>query len=89
MDIVVENIKCDGCAGTITKKLSEVFNTDNIQVDLDTGRVSIDTDENQKDLLVEVLKGLGYPQVDSVSGFNSTKAKARSFVSCAIGKINK
>jgi hypothetical protein len=32
---------------------------------------------------------LGYPEIDSVHGFDSTKAKAKSFVSCAYGKMVK
>jgi copper chaperone CopZ len=89
MNIAVENIKCGGCANSITKKLSKIFNTDNIQINVDTGMVSIDIGEDQQCLLSEVLQELGYPKKDSVSGFSSTKARIKSFASCAIGKIEK
>jgi len=89
MEIVVENIKCGGCAGSITKKLSSVFDTDNIKVDVGSGTVNIDINEDQKERLSMVLLNLGYPQIQSVSGLNSAKARAKSFVSCAIGKIDK
>lgn len=88
MDIFVENIKCSGCAGTITKKLTAAFNPKNIQVNVETGAVSIDIDDSKKAKVIEVLHGLGYPQVNCVNGFEHAKAKAKSFVSCAIGKIN-
>jgi len=39
--------------------------------------------------LAKVLLDLGYPEIDSVEGFDSAKAKAKSFVSCAIGKMDK
>jgi len=35
MNITVENIKCGGCAGTITKKLTKVFDTENIEINID------------------------------------------------------
>ncbi|HIE77504.1 MAG TPA: copper chaperone [Candidatus Thioglobus sp.] len=89
MEIAVENIKCGGCAGSITKKLSSVFGTDNIKIDVGSGTVNIDVNEDQKEHLSRVLQDLGYPQINSVSGLNSAKARAKSFVSCAIGKLDK
>lgn len=88
MNITVENIKCGGCAGTITKKLSAAFDTDNIQINIEQGIVSIDVDKSKKTQVAEILLNLGYPEINSVQGFSSTKAKAKSFVSCAIGKID-
>ncbi len=88
MEITVENIKCGGCAGSINKKLASTFNTKNIKVDIKKGIVSIDLDDGRKPEVVKILLGLGYPEVDSVRGIGSAKAKAKSFVSCAIGKIN-
>jgi copper chaperone CopZ len=88
MDITVENIKCGGCAGTITKKLSSTFDTENINVNIEQGTISIDIDDSKREELVQVLLGLGYPETDSVHGLNSAKAKAKSFVSCAIGKMD-
>jgi copper chaperone CopZ len=89
MNLIVENIKCGGCTSSITKKLRSVLSTNNINIDIDAGIVSIDVEEGQKDRAIKVLQDMGYPQKDSVNGFNSTKAKAKSFISCAIGKINK
>ena len=88
MNITVENIKCGGCAGTITKKLTKVFDTENIEINIEQGIIDIDIDESKREELTEVLLGLGYPKVDSVHGFDSTKAKAKSLVSCAIGKMD-
>ncbi|RUA05591.1 MAG: heavy metal transporter, partial [Gammaproteobacteria bacterium] len=42
MEIIVENIKCGGCAGTITKKLNAAFDTDSVVVNVEQGSVSID-----------------------------------------------
>ncbi len=88
MNITVENIKCGGCAGTITKKLTKVFDTDKVNINIEQGIVDIDIDESKREELIEVLLDLGYPETDSVHGFDSAKAKAKSFVSCAIGKMD-
>ena len=89
MEITVDNIKCGGCAGSITKKLTSIFDTDKIDVNIEQGVISIDLDDSKKDELAKVLLDLGYPDIDSVEGFDSVKAKAKSFVSCAIGKMDK
>jgi copper chaperone CopZ len=89
MEITVDNIKCGGCAGSITKKLTSIFDTDKIDVNIEQGVISIDLDDSKKDELAKVLLDLGYPEIDSVEGFDSVKAKAKSFVSCAIGKMDK
>ncbi|MDG2354044.1 MAG: heavy-metal-associated domain-containing protein [Gammaproteobacteria bacterium] len=88
MNITVENIKCGGCAGTITKKLSSDFDTENIEVNIEQGTISIDIDDTRRVEVAKVLLDLGYPETDSVHGFDSAKAKAKSFVSCAIGKMD-
>jgi len=89
MKITVDNIKCGGCAGSITKKLTAEFATDQINIDIERGIVDIDINDSKKEALVKVLLDLGYPETDSVHGFDSAKAKAKSFVSCAIGKMDK
>ena len=88
MNITVENIKCSGCAGSITKKLSSTFNTEDINVNIEKGVITIDLDNSRREELAKVLLDIGYPEIDSVHGFDSAKAKAKSFVSCAIGKMN-
>ncbi len=89
MEIFVENIKCGGCASSITKKLNETFDTQSAEVNVEQGMVSLEADESKRDEVVETLLGLGYPETDSVHGFDSAKAKAKSFVSCAIGRMDK
>ncbi|MDC9715093.1 MAG: heavy-metal-associated domain-containing protein [Gammaproteobacteria bacterium] len=88
MNITVENIKCGGCAGTITKKLNAEFNTESTKVNVKQGTVDIEVEDAKHDEVTKALLSLGYPETDSVQGFNSAKAKAKSFVSCAIGKMN-
>ena len=89
MEIFVENIKCGGCASSIQKKLNEAFDTQSTEVNVEQGMVSLEADDTKRDEVVETLLGLGYPETDSVHGFDSAKAKAKSFVSCAIGRMDK
>jgi copper chaperone CopZ len=77
-------MRCGGCANTITKELSKSFS--NISVDVESKKVTLDI-ENEEDVTkcATILKSLGYTLVGED---NSIIDKAKSFVSCAIGKIN-
>jgi copper chaperone len=41
-----------------------------------------------REALVAKLKSMGYPEHGSVSGFDAGLANAKSFVSCAIGRVS-
>jgi len=88
IQIQVENIKCGGCAGTIKKKLMEDSRVSNVEVDIEQGVVSVDADGDVTSELVSMLLKLGYPQTGTTEGIAAAKAKAKSFVSCAIGKVD-
>lgn len=84
----VQNLKCGGCSNTITKKLSALYS--NVEVDVDSKQVAVEFDEGKEDEVKATLKELGYPVVGEKMGwFESSGAKAKSFVSCAIGKMDK
>lgn len=85
--IEVENIKCGGCANSIQKKLTQLAGVEEVKVEIDAGIVTVEADECQKDDIVQTLADLGYPEVGSVSGLQSAGAKAKSFVSCAVGRM--
>jgi copper chaperone CopZ len=83
--IIVQNLKCGGCAKTITTKLSELQNISEIEVHNDTSTVSFVTKDADDAFAVRSkLRSLGYPSVDDE---NSVMSKAKSFVSCATGKM--
>ena len=85
--IAVQNLKCGGCANTIISKLSELDDISTVEVDNDTSVVSFDYLNNDNLLKVEQkLLALGYP---SVTDKNSMISKAKSFVSCASGRMSK
>ena len=85
--IIVQNLKCAGCAHTISTKLSEIKTLTNLNVDVDDSKVSFDC-SNQDDILKvkEKLNALGYPSIEKS---NDLLLKAKSFVSCASGKFSK
>jgi copper chaperone len=86
--IDVENIKCGGCASSIRNKLSEDTRVLGVQVDIEAGRVLIDGEESARDDLIGALAQMGYPLVGSVAGLKAAASKAKSFVSCAVGRID-
>lgn len=86
-DLSVENIKCGGCAGTITKRLTALDTVSDCQVDVEKGIVSITGDESGKIEVTALLLKLGYPESGTAEGLKAAKARAKSFVSCAVGKM--
>ena len=87
--IDADNIKCGGCASSIQRGLREDPRVKSVQVTVDQGLVEVDADEAVRPELVARLAKLGYPEVDTVEGAARLKAKAKSFVSCAIGRLDK
>lgn len=84
--IAIQNLKCGGCAHTISSKLMEINGITNVSVDIVDSTVSFnhDSDENINKAK-QKLATIGYPEVGEK---NSVVSKAKSFVSCATGKIN-
>lgn len=86
--VEVENIKCGGCANTISKRLRQIEGVTAAEVDTDTGKIQIQGPDSARSLTVSTLAGLGYPEKGSVEGMRSLAAKAKSFASCAVGRIS-
>lgn len=84
--VFIQNLKCGGCAKTITNKLSHLDNITDIKVDVEESSVTFGY-KDDLDLIVvmDVLKESGYPVEGDV---NTLGTKAKSFVSCAIGKMS-
>lgn len=81
----VQNIRCGGCANTITKELATVFS--GVMVDVASKTVTVELkDESEIAKGAELLKKLGYPLANEESRMIDM---AKSFVSCAIGKVTK
>ena len=84
--LYIQNLKCGGCANTITKNLSTIEGIQNITVNVEESAVGFSyANDDQLNTVKDKLKVLGYPEDGAA---NSLGSKAKSYVSCAIGKIS-
>jgi copper chaperone len=83
---IVENIKCGGCMNTIRRGLEGLAGVKTAKPDNVGGTVQVDFDENTiaEDVIAANLAAMGYPS----SGENTLGRKAKSYVSCMIGRIS-
>lgn len=81
--IIVENIKCAGCMNSIKKALLDLNGVENVSIDKDTETVNVEGSTLREEI-VGKLAQLGYPE----KGNNSLIHKAKSFVSCAVGRMS-
>ena len=84
--ITIQNLKCGGCANTIITKVSAIKNISNVSVDLETSVVIFEATSEEDINIVKVkLAAIGYPEEGEN---NSMVSKAKSYVSCATGKMS-
>lgn len=85
--LIIQNLKCVGCANTITTQLSKLEGLSEVAVNNDTDEVSfLATSEMVVEVAKNKLSSLGYPIVGTA---NSLPQKANSLVSCAVGRMTK
>ncbi len=84
----VLNVKCGGCANTLKTKLLEEFGEVEVNLEVEPRQITLEIEDTNVPALRQALKSLGYPMSDedlsTVEGFTTT---AKSFVSCAVGKM--
>lgn len=79
------NVKCGGCVKSINKSVNEIPGVTHVSVDLENATIQFETNESSNFYLVRTkLGGLGYPMDEE---HNSLFKKAKSYVSCAIGRM--
>jgi len=85
----VENVKCGGCANTLKKALKDEFGEVEVDLEVTPRKITLELEEFNKENLKLKLRSLGYPlSDDELSTLQNVGAKAKSFVSCAIGKMD-
>jgi len=85
----VLNVKCGGCANTLKKSLLEEFGEVEVNLEVMPREITLNIDETQIGSLKSKLKTLGYPFVtEELNTIEKITTTAKSFVSCAIGKID-
>jgi copper chaperone CopZ len=84
--IKVDNLKCQGCAKTIRRELTWIGEVISVDVDVEQSVVTVDYagKNRMRKVFVEKLRKLGYPE----EGTGNINQKVKSYVSCAIGRIN-
>lgn len=85
--IKAANLKCHGCATTIKNCLMKFYEVKLVEVNIEDSSISIyfDGDESNVGKYKAKLTKMGYPE----QGNNGTRSIAKSFVSCAIGRVSK
>ena len=82
--IIVDNLKCGGCANSIKKVLNQIIGVLSVDVIEATNTIFIDHEgQIPRGVFLEKLEKLGYPE----EGTSNTFQKAKSYVSCAIGRL--
>jgi copper chaperone CopZ len=85
----VLNVKCGGCANTLKRSLAEEFADIEVNLDVEPRQITLEIDDSQIPALRAKLKKLGYPMSDEdLSTIEEFSTTAKSFVSCAVGKIS-
>lgn len=83
--LIVENIKCGGCANSIKNKLSQIENISDVLVQIEEGSVSFTAlNDNVIANVENALLKMGYPK----SGENDFSSKAKSYFSCMVGRVS-
>ena len=87
VNITEENLKCHGCANTIRRELAWIGEVINVDVDVEDSIIKVEYagKNNMREIFVEKLRKLGYPE----EGTGKLNQKVKSYVSCAIGRIQK
>lgn len=83
---LVENLKCQGCANSVRKRLLKENDVAAVDVDLDLNEVRVSFGHSpNRELINNVLADLGYPE----RGKGNLMQKGKSYISCAIGRLEK
>lgn len=88
MKIEVENIKCGGCERSIIKGLGTIDGIADVVIDRDQQTIEFSGPAPLRPIVAEKLLSMGYPEKGSLHGLDAGLANAKSFVSCAIGRVS-
>lgn len=88
MQIEIENLKCGGCENSIRKGLASIGEISDVVVDQDNKLVRFKGEASVRTAVVNKLRSMGYPEKGMLTGFDAGLANAKSFVSCAIGRVS-
>lgn len=82
--IIIANLKCSGCATTITKELSTLNGVSKVSVDPTNDSVEVSYENIDRKQIIDKLHHLGYPEATEENGL---LLQLKSYAICMIGKI--
>lgn len=88
MQIEIENLKCGGCEKSILNGLAKVEGVSDVHVDHARNLVQYTGLATSRTAVAEKLRSMGYPEKGTISGIPAGLANAKSYVSCAIGRVS-
>ncbi len=88
MQIEIDNLKCGGCEKSIIKGLTAIPEISDLVVDREHQRVRFTGTTSGRDAVAQKLRSMGYPEKGSLAGMDAGIANAKSFVSCAVGRLS-
>lgn len=83
--IYIANLKCGGCATTITNELSKLEGVQNVSVEKNTDSISISYENIDREIIINKLHDLGYPEATEENGL---LLQLKSYASCMIGRVH-
>lgn len=82
--IYIQNLKCGGCATTISKNISTIESVENVSINVENNSISLSHQPDFLEKIKQTLKKIGYPEQGED---NNIMDKAKSYMSCAVGKM--
>jgi len=83
-EILVENIKCGRCMTSIKSAIMKFTGVKSVEINLDEEKITVVGKGVKKEAIIKKLTSLGYPE----KGQNTIFNQAKSYVSCAVGKMS-
>jgi len=84
-EILIANLKCNGCASTIRKELLDIKGIKMVDVDLEKDAVLVSYENVDRSQIINKLHSLGYPEATEKNGL---LLQLKSFTSCMVGRVN-
>ena len=84
----IDKLKCDGCANPIKRNIRELSGVTDAVVDIEAAQVIGSGSGHLAPPVVAALARLGDPPRNSLQGAAAVRARVKSFVSCAIGRLS-
>ncbi len=84
-EIIIANLKCNGCASTIKKEVSSLTGVKEVAVDVERDAVKVTYENIDRESITNKLHSLGYPEATEKNGL---LLQIKSYGSCMVGRIN-